>query len=41
LTRYTGLGVNGTRWAIVASTFVTATAYATYFKLGRWKRTRV
>lgn len=37
LTR-TDMGVYGTRWAIVISTSVTAIAYATYFKLGRWKR---
>lgn len=38
LTRHTGLGVNGTRWAVVISTMATATAYSTYFKLGRWRR---
>lgn len=38
LTKFTGLGVNGTRWAIVTSTVVTAIAYAIYFRLGKWKR---
>ncbi|MEE8414404.1 MAG: MATE family efflux transporter [Dehalococcoidales bacterium] len=38
LPRTTNLGVYGVRWAIVASNLVRAAIYATYFKLGRWKR---
>ncbi len=38
---YTGLGVLGVRWAIVAGMVVGVTAYVTYFKMGRWKHKRV
>jgi putative MATE family efflux protein len=41
LSRYTGLGVYGTRWAVVAGTVVMAVAYAAYFRAGRWKRKSV
>jgi putative MATE family efflux protein len=41
LTRYTGLGVYGARWAMVAGTLVTASSYFAYFKLGRWKRRKL
>ena len=41
LTRFTSLGVYGTRWAIVISTIVTAVAYAIYFRMGKWKRKRL
>ena len=41
MTRHTGLGVNGTRWAIVISTAATAAAYLTYFKLGKWKHKKL
>ena len=41
LSQHTGAGVYGTRWAIAAGTLVMAVAYATYFRLGRWKRRRV
>lgn len=41
LTRFTGLGVYGTRWAIVISTMVAAAAYTIYFKMGRWKQRRL
>ena len=38
LSNHTNLGVYGTRWAIVIGTIVMAAAYASYFKMGRWKR---
>jgi len=41
LSRYTSLGVYGTRWGIVIATVVRAVTYAIYFRLGRWKRKRV
>ena len=41
LPQVTNLGVYGVRWAIVASAVVGAVAYATYFRMGRWKRKRV
>ena len=41
LTRYTDLGVYGTRWAIVSSTIVSAAAYAIYFRLGKWKQKKL
>ena len=41
LPEVTGLGVYGVRWAIVISLAVSAIAYTTYFKLGRWKRKKV
>jgi Na+-driven multidrug efflux pump len=41
LSRYTDLGMYGVRWAMVTGMIVGAIAYATYFKLGRWKRKRV
>ncbi len=41
LPQSTNLGVYGIRWAIVASSFAGAVAYAIYFYLGRWKRKKV
>ena len=41
LTRYTSLGVYGSRWAIVAYTLVNAASYAIYFKMGKWKRKKL
>jgi len=41
LPEYTGLGVYGVRWAIVAGMVVGSIAYALYFKIGRWKRKKV
>ncbi|HLB27660.1 MAG TPA: MATE family efflux transporter [Dehalococcoidales bacterium] len=41
LSRKTGLGVNGVRWAIVIGWAVGAAAYAIYFWKGRWKRKQV
>lgn len=38
LSKHTGLGVYGTRWAIAISTLVTAAVYAAYFRMGKWKR---
>lgn len=38
LPRFTGLGVYGVRWAIVAGSASAAIAYTIYFRLGRWKR---
>lgn len=38
LPNLTDLGVNGVRWAIVASTVVGAFVYVIYFRIGRWKR---
>lgn len=37
----TGLGAYGVRWAIVAGNLAGAAAYATYFRLGMWKRKKV
>ena len=41
LPQVTNLGMYGVRWAIVASVVAGAVAYATYFRMGRWKRKRV
>jgi Na+-driven multidrug efflux pump len=41
LPHFTGLGVYGVRWAIVASTVAGTVAYVAYFKLGKWKVKRV
>ena len=41
LPQITNLGMYGVRWAIVASVVAGAVAYATYFRLGRWKRKKV
>ncbi len=41
LPRFTDLGVYGVRWAIVAGWVAGATAYAIYFRMGRWKRRSV
>ncbi|MFC1953699.1 MATE family efflux transporter [Chloroflexota bacterium] len=41
LPKYSGLGVLGVRWAIVAGMIIGAIAYGTYFRLGRWKRKSV
>jgi len=41
LSRHTGLGVYGTRWALVIGTVVMAGGYALYFRMGRWKRKRL
>ena len=41
LSRHTGLGVYGTRWAIVIGTVVMAGGYALYFRMGRWKRKKL
>jgi putative MATE family efflux protein len=41
LSRYTGLGVYGVRWAIVAGFIVGAIAYLAYFWRGRWQRKKV
>jgi putative MATE family efflux protein len=41
LSRFTGLGVYGVRWAIVISFIVGAIAYISYFWGGRWKNKRV
>jgi putative MATE family efflux protein len=41
LSRYTGLGVYGVRWAIVAGFIVGAAAYLAYFWRGRWARKKV
>jgi len=35
------LGVYGVRWAMVAGIVIGGVAYATYFRLGRWKRKKV
>lgn len=37
LSQHTGLGVLGTRWAIVIATVFMAICYTIYFRLGRWK----
>jgi putative MATE family efflux protein len=41
LSRYTGLGVFGVRWAIAVSVIVGAIALTGYFWSGRWKRKKV
>ena len=41
LSQHTSLGVYGTRWAVTIGTVVMAASYATYFKLGWWKRRKV
>ena len=41
LSRYTGLGMYGVRWAIVAGFVVGAIVYTVYFKLGTWKHKTV
>ncbi len=41
LPRITNLGVYGVRWGMVAANIVRAVIYATYFKVGRWKRKQV
>jgi len=41
LSRVTNLGVYGVRWGIVTAIAMRAVIYATYFKLGRWKRKQV
>ena len=41
LPQFTSLGMYGVRWAIVAGMVVGAVTYATYFRLGRWKRKRI
>ena len=37
----TGLGVYGVRWAMVAGIVLGAIAYPIYFRMGRWKRTKI
>jgi putative MATE family efflux protein len=41
LPKYTNLGVYGVRWGIVIAIVMRAITYATYFKLGRWKRKQI
>lgn len=41
LPKYTSLGVNGVRWAIVAAMVIRAAVFALYFKTGRWKSKEV
>ena len=41
LTRIDGVGFYGVRWAMVASTTLSALAYFIYYRSGRWKRKRV
>jgi putative MATE family efflux protein len=41
LTRFTGLGAYGVRWAIVIGLVVGAIAFITYFRQGRWKHKKV
>lgn len=41
LSKYTFVGVYGTRWAIAIGTVAMAIIYAAYFKSGRWKRKKV
>ena len=41
LPKITDLGVYGVRWAVVAGMVVSAVAFLTYFRTGRWKRKRV
>ncbi len=39
--KYTDIGIKGVRWAIVVGIVMRAVAYATYFRLGRWKHKEV
>ncbi len=41
LSRVTGLGMYGVRWAMVAGTVTAAIVYTIYFRAGRWKRKKV
>jgi Na+-driven multidrug efflux pump len=41
LPRYTSLGVDGVRWAIVAGIVIRAVIYPLYFRTGRWKWKKV
>jgi len=41
LSRFTDMGVYGVRWAIVVGIAIRATAYVTYFRIGKWKRKEV
>jgi putative MATE family efflux protein len=41
LSKHTGAGIIGIRWAMSASVFVTAAANVIYFRAGRWKTRRV
>ena len=41
LPKFTGLGVNGVRWAISISMVLEAAAYLVYFKTGKWKYKRI
>jgi putative MATE family efflux protein len=41
LSRFTPLGVNGIRWAMVAGIMVRMAIYGIYFKSGRWLRRQV
>ena len=41
LPRFTGLGIYGVRWAMVAATIAGSLAYAVYFRSGRWKHKHV
>jgi putative MATE family efflux protein len=41
LSRHTGLGVNGTYWAIAIGTIIMAASYTTYFRVGLWKRKKL
>ena len=41
LPKYTSLGVNGVRWAIVAAMVIRAAVFAVYFKTGRWKNKEI
>jgi putative MATE family efflux protein len=41
LPRFTGLGVYGVRWAIIAGTVTATVVYAVYFASGRWKHRKI
>ena len=41
LPKYTSLGVDGVRWAMVAAMVIRAAVFAIYFKRGRWKRKEI
>jgi putative MATE family efflux protein len=41
LSRFTGLGALGVRWAIMIGFAVGAVAYLVYFRIGRWKSKKV
>ncbi|MFC1954915.1 MATE family efflux transporter [Chloroflexota bacterium] len=41
LSKFTGLGVFGVRWATVIGTVTRAIAYTVYFQLGRWRRKKI